>query len=133
MPTNAVIQLSKVGSSAFTATIGPQLSTEDIYHAPTTGLWGPSTGHRFSVHRAGLIVSFESISTLWIVVTGTGYDMTGHLLGGPAYIKSHALRLLCANRMQKWLCSQTLLVGTGSVPNDINNDCLQLCNRVVGN
>ena len=39
MPAYAVIKLSKVGSSAFTATVCPQLRAKDVNHAFTTGLW----------------------------------------------------------------------------------------------
>ena len=77
MPTYTVIQLSEIGSSAFTATICPQLCSEDVYHTPAAGLWRPRAGHGFSVHRAGLIVFFESFSTLGIVVANTGDGVAG--------------------------------------------------------
>ena len=54
MPAYAVIKLSKVGSSAFTATVCPQLCTEDVNHAFSTGLRGPGTSHGFGVHWANL-------------------------------------------------------------------------------
>ena len=80
MPAYAVIKLSKIGSSAFTATVGPQLCAKDVYHALATGVRGSSAGHCFGVHRADLIVALQAGLTLGVVVAGACNVLTGHLL-----------------------------------------------------
>lgn len=50
MPAYAVIKLSKVGSSAFTATVCPQLGAEDVDHALAAGVGRPGAGHGLGVH-----------------------------------------------------------------------------------
>ena len=91
-------QKTNCSSSAFTATVCPQLCAENVDHAFTTGLWGPGTSHGFGVHRAHLVIPFQTVITFRITTAGTGYVMTGHLFAGPAHdVVGPTLRLLCAD------------------------------------
>ena len=105
MPSYAVIKLSKIGSSAFTATVGPQLCAEDADHALATGIGGPGAGHGLGVHRANLVVMLQAGLTFGVVVADAGDVLAGHLLIiGPApHVEgpAHALGLLCADRMKE--------------------------------
>ena len=98
----AVIKLSKIGSSAFTATVGPQLRAEDVDHALATGVRRPGAGHGFGVHRADLIVALQAGLTLGVVVADACDVLAGDLLvGGPAHVVGPALGFLCADRMKE--------------------------------
>lgn len=99
MPAYAVIKLSKVGSSAFTATVGPQLRAEDVDHALAAGLRRPGASHGLGVHRADLIVPFQTVVAFRVHTAGTGNVMAGHLFAGPAHVVGPAFRLLCADRV----------------------------------
>lgn len=102
MPANAVVKLSEIGSSAFTATVGPQLRAKDIDHALATGLWRPGTGCGLGVHRAHLIVSLQSSVAFIIAAASPGDVMAGHLFVGPrAHVEGSSSRfgLLCADRV----------------------------------
>ena len=99
----AVIKLSKIGSSAFTATVGPQLRAEDVDHALAAGVRGPGAGHGLGVHRADLVVALQAGLTLGVVVADAGDVLAGHLLIATrhAHAESPALGLLCADRMKE--------------------------------